>query len=86
MSYLSVSGKDISRLVTKFQYDGEDMCFEISLRIKENRQLVLFLKTNDYGVFRKTFDELMSIRAENHMVDIPQSSSDGLPYSENGRA
>ncbi len=71
MGNLSVKGKEINRLITKFQYDGSELCFEISLRIHENSDLVLFLKTKDYGKFRNTFDALMNIRSENKMLDIP---------------
>ncbi len=76
MSHLAIYGKDIQRLVTKFHYDGADICFEIMLRIKENAQLVLFLKTKDYGTFRKAFDDLMTLRSENGIVNVPPTVSD----------
>ncbi len=79
MGNLSIRGKEINRLVTKFQYDGKEMCFEISLRIKENSHLVLFLKTNDYGKFRKAFDELMNIRAENELLELPGTIGGSSP-------
>lgn len=79
MSNLTIRGKDVHRLVTKFQYENSKMSFEILLRIKENSYLVLFLKTNDYGLFRNTFDELMDLRTENGIIHIPQSAGNEAP-------
>jgi len=80
MNNYNIKGSDIKRLVTRFQYRKDEMYFEILLRLNNTAEMVLFLKTNDYGDFRKTFDELMTIRSENRTLSIPQaeggSSSD----------
>lgn len=70
---INIKGNDIKRLVTRFQYRKDEMCFEILLRLHNTAEMVLFLKTTDYGIFRKTFDELMTIRSENRTISIPQA-------------
>lgn len=73
----NIKGKDIKRLVTRFQYKKEDMCFEILLRLNNSSEMVLFLKTDDYGEFKKAFDELMTIRSENRTLIFPVQSQGG---------
>lgn len=69
----TIKGKDIKRLVTRFQYRKDEMCFEILLRLHNAAEMVLFLKTTDYSAFRKTFDEIMTVRSENTTLSIPQA-------------
>lgn len=70
----NIKGKDIKRLVTRFQYKRESMCFEILLKLDRSTEMIVFLKTDDYNEFKQSFDELMTIRSENRTVLIPSSS------------
>lgn len=70
-----VKGEDIKRLVTRFQYRKDEMCFEILLRMNNAVEMVSFLKTTDYGIFRKTFDEIMTARSEKRNLQVSPSSN-----------
>ncbi len=82
----NIKGNDIKRLVTRFQYKRDEMFFEILLRLNHTDDMVLFLKTNDYGMFRKTFDELMTVRSENRELNIPQSGGSSASDMNNTHA
>lgn len=82
MANFTIKGKNIKRLVTRFQYKKNEMCFEILLRLNDTADMVLFLKTTDYGMFRKTFDELMTIRSENRILSVSQTEGGGGSASD----
>ncbi len=73
-----IKGEQIKRLVTRFQYSGENMVFEILLRLTGQEEMVPYLKTIDYGIFRTTFSDLMEKRSENEEIYIPPTESSGL--------
>lgn len=75
MTNYTIKGEDIKRLITRFQYKKDEMCFEILLRMNNTLEMVSFLKTTDYGVFRKTFDEIMTARSEKRNLQISPSDS-----------
>lgn len=75
MANHTIKGEDIKRLITRFQYKKDEMCFEILLRLNNTVEMVSFLKTTDYGIFRKTFDEIMTARSEKRNLQISPSDN-----------
>ena len=72
MTNHTITGKDIKKLVTRFQYKKQEMCFEILLKLNNSEEMVSFLKTTDHSAFREAFDDIITIRTENYELDIQQ--------------
>ncbi len=70
-----LEGKHIRDVVTRFFYRGEDLYFQVSLRIKGG-EIIPLKEINDYSVYKKLIDTLARARMQRVQVRLnPEAPS-----------
>ncbi len=64
-----LEGKHIRDVVTRFFYRGEDLYFQVSLRMKGG-EIIPLKEINDYSVYKKLIDTISRARMQRVQVQL----------------
>lgn len=65
------SGNQVKNLITKFFYKDNHLCFQILLEV-DKQDFVCFEEYVDYSKYKKAYDELITLKANNSPIIIKQ--------------
>ena len=67
---MTIKGKDIENLITKFYYKNRQLCFQIILNLGLSGK-VSYCEYDDYFAYKEKFNELLDAKNQDKNIQIP---------------
>lgn len=67
---IKINGGQIEKLITKYYFKGERLCFSILVQLKDEQNTLPYKQFDDYGVYKKEFNHLLAVRNENLILEM----------------
>jgi hypothetical protein len=71
---ITVKGKDIENLITKFYYKNRQLCFQIILNLGLSGK-VSYCEYDDYFAYKEKFNELLDARNQGKNIEMPATAT-----------
>jgi hypothetical protein len=67
---MTIRGKNIENLITKFYYKNRQLCFQIILNLGLSGK-VSYCEYDDYFAYKEKFNELLDAKNKDENIEIP---------------